>query len=437
MERVQPVTNKKPLKLPTKRVGLLFLLALALLLARAPHLLATGANNLAARALVSEWQEVSQQVDLPRCEKQLEHSMAARYAMTALHWNPRYGRALVNQGRVAWLEGRCSEAWTGWEQALQATPTDQVTAFWLFWASGADTDELPNNLSAGMLVQAAYGAGWRAETAGAESAAVAWYELSLDLNPTRETADRLARLYQQEDQLEEAIAAWQRVASALPRESPDHWWALGQAAELAQEWERAAWAYGQGIEVAEESYDFWIQQGVAFERLQQWKNATKAYHQALLARPDLAGAYLGLGHVHRKQQNYVEALDWYRRAEAAAPGQFGPVYHQGLTYYFLESNTKAQSYLERALAINTDHAKSNYYLSQTLYSSGDIEQAVVFMTQAVASYKGQPWQWAVQLGDWHLELGDREGAMAAYQQALEWRPGEEKIERRLGEIGEE
>jgi predicted TPR repeat methyltransferase len=40
-------------------------------------------------------------------------------------------------------------------------------------------------------------------------------------------------------------------------------------------------------------------------------------------------------------------------------------------------------------------------------------------------YPGQPWDWAVQLGDWLAEAGDREGALAAYRQALEWKPGDE------------
>jgi predicted TPR repeat methyltransferase len=46
-------------------------------------------------------------------------------------------------------------------------------------------------------------------------------------------------------------------------------------------------------------------------------------------------------------------------------------------------------------------------------------------------YPGQPWDWAVQLGDWLAEAGDREGALAAYRQALEWKPGDEGIEAKI------
>ena len=56
------------------------------------------------------------------------------------------------------------------------------------------------------------------------------------------------------------------------------------------------------------------------------------------------------------------------------------------------------------------------------------EEAVSWLRTAIGLYKGQPWDWAVQLGDWLAESGDREGALAAYCQALEWKPGDEGIE---------
>jgi len=33
----------------------------------------------------------------------------------------------------------------------------------------------------------------------------------------------------------------------------------------------------------------------------------------------------------------------------------------------------------------------------------------------------------VQLGDWLAEAGDKDGALAAYRQALAWKPGDEGI----------
>jgi len=59
--------------------------------------------------------------------------------------------------------------------------------------------------------------------------------------------------------------------------------------------------------------------------------------------------------------------------------------------------------------------------------AGSAGEAIGRMRQAIALYRGKPWQWAVQLEDWLAEAGDKEGALAAYRQALEWKPGDEGI----------
>jgi len=76
--------------------------------------------------------------------------------------------------------------------------------------------------------------------------------------------------------------------------------------------------------------------------------------------------------------------------------------------------------MERALKLNPRHVWS-------LYRQGAREEAIGRMRQAIALCQGKPWQWAVQLGGWLAEAGDREGALAAYRQALEWKPGDEGI----------
>jgi hypothetical protein len=46
-------------------------------------------------------------------------------------------------------------------------------------------------------------------------------------------------------------------------------------------------------------------------------------------------------------------------------------------------------------------------------------------------HSNQPWYWAVELGDWRLAMGDRKGALEAYQLAWGWMPGEALIEDRI------
>jgi Flp pilus assembly protein TadD len=46
-------------------------------------------------------------------------------------------------------------------------------------------------------------------------------------------------------------------------------------------------------------------------------------------------------------------------------------------------------------------------------------KAIEWLRLAVEWYPKRPWQWAVQLGDWLAEAGDKEGALESYWQALE------------------
>jgi len=433
------VAGKKLAELLVREL-LPFIFVLLLLLPRVPCLLAVGANNLAAQAVIPEWKKVSRELGLLRCKERLESSAAAQYTAAALRWHRDYERALVNQGKVAWLEGDCPGAQANWEQALWIVPEDATTAFWLFWASGADPDRLPESLPAAALAEYAYKAGLRAEKAKVEDAAVAWYGLSLDLSPSREVADRLTRLYRQEERLEEAVAAWQRVATNLSWEDPDHWWALGQMAELKQDWAAAADDYRQAAQLESDPHDSLIRQGLMFQNQREMAAAERAYQQALEARPDLIDSYMRLGHLARMQKNYGTALMWYRQVDAVQPTVAEPQHFQGLVFFEQRDFATARQYFEVASHRNPNSAGSFYYLALCMYEMGDKAQAINTMAQAIEVYlavdyyAGQPWDWAVTLGDWFAEGGDILRAKAVYQQALDWRPGNEDIQRRMNRL---
>ena len=367
-----------------------------LLLSRAPRLLAGGANNLAVRALVAEWDVVRQEAGVPQCRKWLAKSAARRALTLALRGDPAHERALLNRGRAAWLAGECAEAEVSWERALVAAPGDRMAAFWLFWAWGADACCLPAGFPGEEVARYAYWAARRAKALD-RGAAVSWYELSLALALGLGAAGELVGLYRQIGGREEVVAAWQRLAAVWSPQDPEHWWALGQAAELEKAWERAAWAYGRGGEIAPEPYEFWMRQARAFARLWRPREQEGAYHRAITACPSCLAPYLDLGRLWQRQGQHEGALGWYKEAGRVAPRDPRPLYYQ----------------------------------AQVSYEMGDAVRAVETLGRAIALHQGRPWRWAVQLGDWRLELGDREGALAAYRQALGWNPGEAAIQERI------
>jgi tetratricopeptide (TPR) repeat protein len=412
-----------------------------LLLTRLPSLLAAGANSLATRALLPEWEGVSQGLGFPRCERGLEASAAEPYLAQALRWDPGSQRTLVNQGRVDWLTGTCDAAGESWAQALLVAPTDHVAAFWTLWASGGDPRDLPDPLRADALANYAFWTGRDARKKDT-SAMRAWLQLALDLSPDREMGARVTGLYRNNEKV--AHALWERLAATLPEDEADHWWAIARMAELEEDPARAAWAYRQGVEVAADAYPFWMAYAATLEGLESWEEAEAAYGQALISRPDVVRPYLKLGDLRAGQGDFDGALAWYNEAQAVDE-TINPFYLAAMVHYGEGQDAQARAWLEEALALDPEHAPSLYYMAQVLYRLGEKVQAVTFLERAVLARPrlwlwkrvwNQPphensWKWAMQLGDWRLELEDREGALAAYEQALGWQPGEASIQERI------
>ena len=377
------------------------MLALALLILSGPRLLAAGANNLASLALAPEWQAVQQAPTIPRCEAGRTPPAPGTlsgdpFLSLAARWDPTAPRVNLNLGRAAWLAGDCVGAWVFWERALEADPDDEMAALWLFWAAGARPEAVPPPLDGETLAGYTTQAGRRAGKVAPE-AAKNWYELSLALAPGRETAEALARARQSAGDAEGARAVWQELAARLPETDADHWWARARAAEMEGEWDTAAQAYGQGASRASEPYEYWMRQGQAYGRLARPKASEGAYHRAIEACPTCLSPYLQLGHLWRAHDQPAGALNWYDEAARVAPRSASPP----------------------------------YYRAQALYEVGEGTLAIEALEQALDLHRGQPWRWVMQLGDWRLEGGDREGALAAYRQALEWAPGEAAIRERI------
>jgi tetratricopeptide (TPR) repeat protein len=228
----------------------------------------------------------------------------------------------------------------------------------------------------------------------------AWYGLSLRLSPGRDAAGRLANVYRSAGQAEQAVLLWRWLADRFPLEEGDYWWAIAQAAELESAWDQAAQAYARGAQVASEPYDFWMRQAALFGRLERVREQEQAYHRAIEACPDCVAPYLALGHLWRRQGQLQGARAWFGEAARVAPRSVYPLYYQ----------------------------------AQVLYDEGARSAAVQSLERALVLHQGQRWEWAMQLGDWRRQGGDRSGALAAYRQALEWKPDETAIQERIRDL---
>jgi len=414
----------KALRLMTRIMATL--MAVALFLLNGHEIVSAALQNVAALRLLAPWQEaLVDPSSLLVCQLRVNDPAVDALIETALRLRPESASTWLLNGRNAWLAGKCSEAREAWRRAVVLASQNRIA--WLLYLLNGPKDLQPEPAVAEGLASYFDFQGDRARSAEKWEEALEWYEKSFSLVPDVSTANRLESVYLKLERKGEAIACWEELAESLPETDPEHWWALGRAAELREDWEEAARAYGHGAELSPKPYDYWMRQGANYERLKEWERAEGAYRKAVKARPDIPWPYLSVGHMRRVQKDYNGMLEWYRKAEAVAPNRYEPQYWLGYAHYIREEYVEAQKRLERALELNPQHAWSAYYLAWSFYKQGRRGEAVSWLQQAIVLYRGQPWQWAIQLGDWLAEAGDKDGALATYRQALEWKPGDEGI----------
>jgi len=103
-------------------------------------------------------------------------------------------------------------------------------------------------------------------------------------------------------------------------------------------------------------------------------------------------------------------------------------------YFGRRQYAEAETVFREALSLDSGNAADTYYLAWCLYRTGRGRDATVALSSAIELRGRQPWEWALLLGDWERELGNRAAARQAYLRALSWQPGEDSILERIARL---
>ncbi|MCX7856099.1 MAG: tetratricopeptide repeat protein, partial [Anaerolineae bacterium] len=217
-------------------------LMVALLALYSRTLASAALHNGTGLLLCPHWQVAAGEGELPACGSGADSLPAEVWLEWTLRLNPRDGRAWLLRGRAAWLAGRCDEALRDWERALSLNPQDPA-AWALYLAAGGKALHPEPAIAEGVAAYFIF-LGDRSQKAEQWEDARRWYIRAFSLYPTTAGVRKLEALYLRLEQKEAAVAVWEELAVHLPASDPDHWWALGRAAELSERWEHAALFYG-------------------------------------------------------------------------------------------------------------------------------------------------------------------------------------------------
>jgi len=156
--------------------------------------------------------------------------------------------------------------------------------------------------------------------------------------------------------------------------------------------------------------------------------------EAVRLRPKSAEAHNALGEAYNAFGETKSALPEFERAVALDPRHAQA--HVNLAAALLEQGDahSAKPQLDQAIQLFGDKPDASYarYLRAKIFSEQrDLEKAAADLERAVALDPGLAEAWS-DLGEARKNLGDDDGALAAYRKAVELRPDDAVAQTRLG-----
>ena len=275
-----------------------------------------------------------------------------------------------------------------------------------------------------------YARGMRAIRLGLYDEAIADFQRVLQLNPQNaEAYCQLGAVYRLKEKTDDALEAYLR-ALELPASAQTHGVAHVCLARLYHSQGRFADAENHGkhaVAMLPKSAEPFFRLADTYLQRGKLALAKQTYQQALALDANLAPVYQGLGKIAFLQDRLKEAVRYYQKALTLARYHAETYYNLGLVYRHLGrssvgevSNPDALQNLAEAKNLMTSFQRVKTYNEQTnLYRRRLLKQPAALEPR-------------VKLAEAHIEMGNLEEAIRAYQIATALHPNTRQLYHNLG-----
>ena len=413
----------------------------------------------------------------------------------ALRLQPRFPEVLVNLGSIHTQQEQFQAAIGYYQQALQIDPQlagayRNLAKLWetvgeelralTCWSRALAIE--PANMTAAQQVALGNRWGKLGKWADAEQC----YRRAINFEPTlAEAWYRLGEVLGARQLWNEAVLAYQRSIT-LDAHCVEFYEGLAKTLAMLERWQAAESAYCRAIELAPKSDElhhrlgdvraklgqpkaaveaycralvlnrehFWSYNnlGDALMRLERWQEAVAAYRRATGLKSDWVWAFYNLGEALAKCEAWEEAVDAYRRAMALQSDLPGIEWKLAQAYRgraredldagalwsarALAATPEQVGCCEGLLAVRPQELENYFQLGEALVKSDRIPEAVALYRDLSATELDASSAAEVQfeLGKALARGGDREGAKAAYQRALDLDPDLDWVHHHLAEV---
>lgn len=257
-------------------------------------------------------------------------------------------------------------------------------------------------------------------------------------------------------QVEQAVVQLNRIVASAPGDAEAHGWLAIGLARMRQ-WPKAEAAIQRALQLRPAQVSFYltaanIQQdlgrleaavellrqavhlnptfaeaqnnlGIVLSDLGRLDEAVEVFHAAIRLKPQYARAHANLAAAQMRLSRFEEALQSARQAASLQP-QYAHAHHlMGNALSALGRLPEAEEALRRALALHPGFAESAVLLSKTLLKQRRHQEAADVVQAALPNAPQSAELWTVQ-GNVAAERDEIPVALAAYQRALELKPGD-------------
>jgi len=339
------------------------------------------------------------------------------------------------------VQGQYSEAISLYEQSIEAHPTlmsnywylglaqllageaSEAQAVWLCAITQGTPEEIEQWLEELITVLATTAISLLQKRNLPLATEVYWQILELDASQYKAHYN-LGQAIAQQGNFDEAIACWQRAIEL----KPDFWQAYqsqGQVHQKLANFPAAITCYAQALEIQPDLVETYYNLGWCLKQQGSWDKAITCFQRGIQIQPDFAAAYSDWGDILRQQGKLDEAIVLWQQAIQLQPS-FAQAYCDLVDNQVVSPERKANASLLKSLQSSSVSWETFFYLGQVLAKPRNLK--VAQGQGAIAAYQQaiqlQPESSLVylELGKVLVQTGDIEGAIAVYQQAISY-PG--------------
>jgi tetratricopeptide (TPR) repeat protein len=280
---------------------------------------------------------------------------------------------------------------------------------------------------------------------GREKQAVEYLYRALQLEPKWAEAKKhysLGNLLWTQNKLNKAANCFRQAIDLQPNFFPAYY-RLGELLTAKGLDRQALTVYRQGIKANPQNPQFHFCLGQALAARQKWKQASNRYRYLLELAPDFAIGYYSWGVVLGQQHQWLEAKYCYQKAIDLQPNYWEAHHQLGLVLHQQKLLKDAIAVHQKVRQLNPNFVPTYLELGSIYLELGESQAAIdcyrqaIEITpedsplaatslekyqQAVASHQQPTAEIYYYLGRLLRARGDFDGAVAAYQQAIELNP---------------